>query len=518
LKHLTDVSSYSKCLKSQKFVIIFFSIVLVSGSVVPTTFASHLQAGSGIGAGLGGINNSGTWYLGENLKVGDHFKFKVCHASFKDCTEFWMSIWIEKEVFEGGEKKLRSQVVIEDGNKVLKGQMDMGTIVPEPIGGTVSENIIPYSSVYKSSIAWLSSFATGDIDQPGKGPKGFNEPSWGKIGNIGGEQVSPMGEETMTVPAGEYDTVVVGWKSGGRTSHIYVVDEFPFPIKASTWQQVTEGVPPPEYRFSLYKYEENVSVNPFVNVVDTGQLHAASGCTTDFSNPVKLLKNTNTNSMSVTTFYSPEKPRIGCDLKFHIEFKKSYATELWENQVHYDILKVKQSPEGLQPISSAASDEGRAKFFSTSGQTERFWLMQGEPGLETFAIIVYGTGPEFSVPNPEYFGYFTFDVDIQPSKSAAKPIATTVSETSIPDWIKNNAEWWASGQIPDSAFVSGIQWLISNNIIVIPPTEQDAGTGASVIPDWIKNNAEWWASGQIPDSAFVSGLQWLITNGIMTIS
>ncbi|HIO84842.1 MAG TPA: peptidase, partial [Candidatus Nitrosopelagicus sp.] len=81
-----------------------------------------------------------------------------------------------------------------------------------------------------------------------------------------------------------------------------------------------------------------------------------------------------------------------------------------------------------------------------------------------------------------------------------------------------NAEWWSSGQIPDSAFVSGIQWLISNNIIVIPSTEQDAGTEASVIPDWIKNNAGWWSSGQIPDSAFVSGLQWLITNGIMTIS
>ena len=38
------------------------------------------------------------------------------------------------------------------------------------------------------------------------------------------------------------------------------------------------------------------------------------------------------------------------------------------------------------------------------------------------------------------------------------------------------------------------------------------------IPEWIKNNAGWWATGQIPDSAFVSGLQWLITNGIMTIS
>ena len=222
--------------------------------------------------------------------------------------------------------------------------------------------------------------------------------------------------------------------------------------------------------------------------------------------------------MSVTMFYGPEKPRIDCDLEMKIQFKKSYAGELWENQVHYDILRVDIVDGKTIPKASAADDEGRDKFFTTSGQTERFWLMQGEPGLETFAIIVYGTGPEFSVPNAEYFGYFTFDVDIQPSKSAAKPAVTTEPETSIPDWIKNNAEWWASGQIPDSAFVSGIQWLISNNIIVIPPTEQDTGTGTSVIPDWIKNNAGWWASGQIPDSAFVSGLQWLITNGIMTIS
>ena len=38
------------------------------------------------------------------------------------------------------------------------------------------------------------------------------------------------------------------------------------------------------------------------------------------------------------------------------------------------------------------------------------------------------------------------------------------------------------------------------------------------VPDWIKNNAGWWADGMIPDDAFVSGLQWLISNGIMKIS
>ena len=39
--------------------------------------------------------------------------------------------------------------------------------------------------------------------------------------------------------------------------------------------------------------------------------------------------------------------------------------------------------------------------------------------------------------------------------------------TSIPAWSKNNAGWWADGQIPDSAFVQGIQFLIKEGIIVI---------------------------------------------------
>jgi hypothetical protein len=89
-------------------------------------------------------------------------------------------------------------------------------------------------------------------------------------------------------------------------------------------------------------------------------------------------------------------------------------------------------------------------------------------------------------------------------------------EIVIPSWIKNNAGWWASNQIDDRAFVSGLQWLISNGIMNIPPTEQGAGSD-DVIPSWIKNNAGWWADDLIDDRNFVTGLQWLITNGIMII-
>ena len=42
-----------------------------------------------------------------------------------------------------------------------------------------------------------------------------------------------------------------------------------------------------------------------------------------------------------------------------------------------------------------------------------------------------------------------------------------IEQTSIPDWIKNNAGWWATDQIDDSAFVQGIQYLIQEGIIVV---------------------------------------------------
>ena len=62
----------------------------------------------------------------------------------------------------------------------------------------------------------------------------------------------------------------------------------------------------------------------------------------------------------------------------------------------------------------------------------------------------------------------------------------SAQEATIPDWIKNNAGWWADGQIDDSSFVSGLQWLISNGIMIIPSTEQGIDNEENIIPDWIK--------------------------------
>ena len=95
-------------------------------------------------------------------------------------------------------------------------------------------------------------------------------------------------------------------------------------------------------------------------------------------------------------------------------------------------------------------------------------------------------------------------------------ITTAENQYFIPNWVKNNAGWWADGQIPDSAFVQGIQFLIKEGIIVVPATENETQDGSN-IPEWIKTNAGWWADGQIPDSAFVQGIQFLIKIGLIVV-
>ena len=42
-----------------------------------------------------------------------------------------------------------------------------------------------------------------------------------------------------------------------------------------------------------------------------------------------------------------------------------------------------------------------------------------------------------------------------------------MSSQAVPAWIKNNAGWWATDQIDDSAFLQGIQYLVQKGIIVV---------------------------------------------------
>ena len=87
----------------------------------------------------------------------------------------------------------------------------------------------------------------------------------------------------------------------------------------------------------------------------------------------------------------------------------------------------------------------------------------------------------------------------------------------VPDWIKNNAKWWAEGTISDIEFVSGIQFLVKEEILIVTPTMVSTESQDN-IPEWIKNNAKWWAEGTISEDDFLNGIQYLIKVGIVSVT
>ena len=87
----------------------------------------------------------------------------------------------------------------------------------------------------------------------------------------------------------------------------------------------------------------------------------------------------------------------------------------------------------------------------------------------------------------------------------------------VPEWIKNNAKWWSSGQITDSEFLNGVSYLINEKIIIISQDYESANSYSQTVPLWVKNTAGWWADGKINENEFLKGIQFLIENGIIKV-
>jgi len=59
-------------------------------------------------------------------------------------------------------------------------------------------------------------------------------------------------------------------------------------------------------------------------------------------------------------------------------------------------------------------------------------------------------------------------------------ITASAANTSVPDWVKNNAKWWSEGSITESDYIKSLEFLITQGIIQIsiPITEVTAAQTA----------------------------------------
>ena len=463
----------------------------------------------------GGVDVDGTWYLGEGLEIGNYFEYSLCEKSLNECSPIELKMWIKGEVQNVSETLWDAKVVIIDGEKIAKGSWGLGKITPEPL--VYDEDLFDYVIAIKSSLNWLSAFATANEDDRLHGPQEFSSGKWGNIGNFGSGSDAPLIPhriETIDSALGTVDAMVVGWYVE-TDNEMWIVDDFPFPVKALTYPRTSLENPPIQYQFNLLKYKENVVDDPFKDVRETILKEELLECPTKFYDYVSQRSATDTYSMMIQYNYSPEYPTEGCNIDWKINFISKYNEVEILDKIHYDVWVVDEQGKQLR---SFAQEMGEEKLFAELGRVQHLVPIKEEAGTVHYSIVVHGTGPEQDEPDASMSGSTIVKIQIDENPLLEKLNDDSIPSHEIPSWIKNNAGWWSEDQIDDETFVSGIQFLIKEGILDVSKSSGTSQDKSSEIPSWIKNNAEFWFQGLISDDDFLSGIQYLVNHGIIVAS
>jgi len=107
-------------------------------------------------------------------------------------------------------------------------------------------------------------------------------------------------------------------------------------------------------------------------------------------------------------------------------------------------------------------------------------------------------------------------------------------EKQVPEWFKQNAEWWLDGQIDEATYLRGITSMIDLGLIEIPQqillknkqvNEELSGMKIDAeynlphetVPTWYKNTSEWWAEGKVEDRDYLLSIEFLIKQNIIKL-
>ena len=115
-------------------------------------------------------------------------------------------------------------------------------------------------------------------------------------------------------------------------------------------------------------------------------------------------------------------------------------------------------------------------------------------------------------------GTYVLELEYLGDKSSTQFIIEDTGKIALPFWIKDLAHMWITEPlVTDKDFARALEYLIEKGIISIPYTEPGTETVSS-IPEWVKTNAEWWIEGKISDTEFTLALQYLVKTGIITVN
>ena len=156
--------------------------------------------------------------------------------------------------------------------------------------------------------------------------------------------------------------------------------------------------------------------------------------------------------------------------------------------------------------------------------------LRGEP-ISLKIIHPDGTISDITI-NGKSNGDFTSHIKIEENWESGKfriiasydekdfgEVSFLLNKIQIPQFFKNVALWWSDGLIEDFEFVDGVEFLINEKIIDIPNlSKSSSGNNENAVPDWVRQNIGWWASGLTSDIELVSSIQYLVEKGIIQVN
>jgi len=145
---------------------------------------------------------------------------------------------------------------------------------------------------------------------------------------------------------------------------------------------------------------------------------------------------TSDGTLDVGIYTIPEVPNTEEPTKLKIDFLKS-GTERIQLHIDYRVSVTSEECVAYYPVSSPCY---------VFGPMSR--LLHTSPGTITIPVKFSENGSH--IVHIEVEGILFQPI---PLETATLTINVGQAETSIPGWIKNNAGWWADGQIDDGSFV-----------------------------------------------------------------
>jgi hypothetical protein len=320
------------------------------------------------------------WFVGEGAKQGMYVKYRIQEFDTNNGAPFDMTIYFKEKDDRGA---WIAPTFVEYQGNVYNGTMRLGDNLAALGGGSqIPDNMRPFIGAYGRSLQWLEAFT------PVSQPLSLKAGSWGKIAAIGGEELKPQGQQRITVPAGTFDTTVVGWHKG-QDNKIWIENEFPYPVKAETFVEVASGQAPIQFKFDLLSTGMGEPKPPkSIEEIPQPPLHQA----------------TQRGTYDLTLSWSPVQIQPNGNTTFTVDFADNNGRKL--THVSYDFTMTDKSGKVIYDKKNAFTGEGSTGIhdikMGTGGPVSIAVVLHSVSGVNTgvfteeadFGVVVV---PEFPV-------------------------------------------------------------------------------------------------------------------------